>query len=368
MAFLDFLSPIFGSKPEIAQYTPVNLQADQLKALQGDIAAWPDIANLGNMFQQYMLNQYETAIPGFKDILKMGGQSVEDMFGQATDLYGKGGELFDQGQKLFDTAAPFLKGEIPQDVADQVQRSSAFQNLMSGGGGAMANANTARNYGLTSLGLINQGASLLGQGAGLFGQGGGLIGEGAGIAGNAGNAAQRWAALSGAQMPQGMLVTPEQQAQLDMQQNLIERNIKQQQFNVNAAPNPVAKGLSDLVANLTGAYLGSLGGGKMGGGGGGQTAPTAMGPAQYGTGDVSSPGYSTSISPGYSSPAFPGGTNDSYALTTGGATYSPYQSNIAPNPFSDYGSFGITSGVPQQPNPFDDYLNSMAFQQGAFGG
>ena len=38
------------------------------------------------------------------------------------------------------TAQEYLGGQIPQDVQDAVQRSSAFQNLLSGGGGGMAQA------------------------------------------------------------------------------------------------------------------------------------------------------------------------------------------------------------------------------------
>ena len=317
---MSFLSDVFGSKPQIADYTPVDLSAEQIKAIEGDIAAWPQIADLGNLFQQYMLGQYETAIPGFRDILKMGGQTTQDMLTQA-----------DQE----------LKGEIPADVQAQVERSSAYQNLLAGGGGGMASANTARNLGLTSLDLIGQGAQLAGQ---------------------AGNAAQRWAALSGAQMPEGMLVSPQQQADLDMQQNLIKRNIQQQKFNVAAAPDPPLQALNQWVEQVGGSVVASyLGGGKGGMGGGGANYKTTYDPASAGTGDVSA---APSTAPG-NAPAFAPVTASETGGATAGTAYNPYNLGF------QYG-VGYPSADPSQyyggSTAFTDYLTANAFQQGAFGG
>lgn len=293
VAFLPFLSSIFGSKPQVANYHPVDLGAEQIKALEANLAAWPQIQQLGNLFQQYMLGQYETAIPGFRDILKAGGATTQQMLGKAGE---------------------FLGGQIPEDVKNAVYRSSAFQSLGAGtAGSGMSKALTARDLGLTSLNLIDKGAALAGQ---------------------AGNAAQRWASLSGAQMPEGMLITPQQQSALDMQQELIRQATKQTKFNIAAAPDPVAKGLSDLVANLTGAYLSK-------GMGGGQTAPKAadwssttnwqgniaqgVGAGGYGGGQA------------YAAPAAPTGGYYPYAnYGYGDSTFNttPYQSNIATNPWA----------------------------------
>lgn len=315
---MSFLSDIFGSKPQIADYTPVDLQQEQLTALQGDIAAWPDIANLGNLFQQYMLNQYETAIPGFRDILKMGGQTTKDMLTQA-----------DQE----------LKGQIPQDVMEQVQRSSAYQSLLSGtAGSGMARGLTARDLGLTSLDLIGQGAQLAGQ---------------------AGNAAQRWAALSGAQMPEGMLVTPQQQAALDMQQNLIERNIQQQKFNVAAAPDPALQALNQWVEQVGGSIVASYAGGGMGGKG---NYATSYNPSSYGAGDISqgigatgSPMYGTNA-PAYAPVQFndPGQTNTGYL--SGGSSIPGYGYDFTGSPINTGSSDWINN------------LNTQGFYSGAFGG
>jgi hypothetical protein len=171
-----------------------------------------------------MLSQIETAIPGFRDILRMGGETTRQMM---------------------DVSSQELHGEIPKDVQEAVQRSSAYTSLMGGtAGSGMSSALTARDLGLTSLDLTQRGAQM---------------------AGAAGNAAQRWASLAQAGGPAGMMVTTAEQAQLDMQQNLIKQATQQTKYNVAAAPDPGWKHLSDIVYGLTAAYLG---GGKGGGGGG----------------------------------------------------------------------------------------------------
>jgi hypothetical protein len=234
MAMLSWLSPVFGSKPDVAPFDFLNLTEEQRKAIAANIANMPKIEELGNMFQQFYLDQMDTAFGGtgiFRSIMESGGRTTQ--------------EMLDQSEQM-------LRGEIPKDVKDQVMRSSAYQSLMGGySGGTMAGANAARNLGLTSLNMITQGATL---------------------AGAAGNAAQRWASLSGAAgtpgaggVTAGMLITPQQQAAFDMQQAMIKHNLKQQKENIKAARDPVIGGLSDLVETLTAAYLGSLGGGGGGG-------------------------------------------------------------------------------------------------------
>ena len=63
-----------------------------------------------------------------------------------------------------------LNGVIPQDVQDNVTRSSAYQALSGGfSGSGASNALTARDLGLTSLQLEQQGSTMLGQNAALTG-------------------------------------------------------------------------------------------------------------------------------------------------------------------------------------------------------
>jgi hypothetical protein len=213
---MGFLDAVFGAKPDVADLEKFNLTDEQLKAIMGNIANFGQISNLGNMFQDYVLGQYEKAIPGFKDILAQGGSNVKEMVGKAGE---------------------FLKGMVPKDVEDFVKRSSAYQNLTSGtAGSAMGGANTARNLGLTSLGMIDKGAELEGL---------------------AGNALQRWAGLSGAQSMSNMLLTPKEQSDFDLKQAILQRNVQQQKNNVAAAPNPGLQQLNQWVEQLGGTIIAS---------------------------------------------------------------------------------------------------------------
>lgn len=235
----SILDSIFGAKPQIADYQSLDFSQEQLDALMGDLAAFPQISALGADFQKSYLSELNTAIPGFSNILAEGGTLTKQME---------------------DVAGTELSGEIPPDVAAQVQRTSAFQNLISGAGGGMANANTARNYGLTSLDLINQGANLAGQ---------------------AGNAAQRWAGASGAggaaNIMASMLQTPQQRSQFDMQQNLIKQAVQQARNNVAAAPNPALQALNQWIEQVGGTIVSAYATGGLSKGGDFKTTggPTA---------------------------------------------------------------------------------------------
>jgi hypothetical protein len=233
---IPILSDVFGAKPAVAPYTPTIFSEEQLKSLTENLAAMPKISELGTQYYDYMSGAMERAIPGFADILKEGGTLTA---------------------KMESTAGQELAGQIPQDVVDQVQRSSAYQSLLSGTGGSpMASANLARNLGLTSLDLIGAGANLQGQ---------------------AGNAAQQWSGLAARNImnPAAFFISPQEQAAQTMQNNLYTQATQQLANNLAAAPSPVAKGVSDTIINLLGAYLGA---GKGGGAGG--TAPSYS-PSQY---------------------------------------------------------------------------------------
>jgi hypothetical protein len=117
-----------------------NIDPTQL-ATQGinfGLAQAPGI-NTANMQQlQYMLG---TAIPGYGNIVNQMATNTQQL----------------------------LAGQIPADVQSQIQRSAAFTSLMSGAGGGAGTAGTAgltaRDLGLTSLQLQQQG----------FGQGQNLL-------------------------------------------------------------------------------------------------------------------------------------------------------------------------------------------------
>jgi len=215
----DLLKMIFGTKPEIAGWQDINLGDEQMKSILANLKAFQsgNLQQLGNLYQDYMFNLYGRAGMDIKDLISKGSGTVGQMLG---------------------TAKEELAGAVPSDVQNFVRRATAQQNLGSGLlGSAMGAANWARNLGLTSLDMINRGANL---------------------ATTAGNAAQRWAGVASGTMlpPSSFLITPTQQYQATQSNQLIQRQIQQERFNVAAAPNPIAKGLSDLVAYLTASYIG----------------------------------------------------------------------------------------------------------------
>ena len=90
MSFYDsVLSPVFGSKPQVAEYKPIDYGKEQQAAIDANIAAFPDISKIGDLYQNYVLGQYEKAMPGFGNLLASGTQST---------------------QAMLDAAAPLLKG------------------------------------------------------------------------------------------------------------------------------------------------------------------------------------------------------------------------------------------------------------------
>ena len=112
---------VFGTKAQVADYTPTDLGAETQKALESNLANYPDIAAL-----------LDKILPGYGDMLKQGGKNTLSL----------------------------LKGEIPQDVQDSLRRSSAFKALKGGyAGSAMDLAGKAESYGETSLGLSQLGGN-----------------------------------------------------------------------------------------------------------------------------------------------------------------------------------------------------------------
>jgi hypothetical protein len=216
---------IHGRKPEFAPLHILDPMEMMKQLLSGEIQNWPFIESLGQHFQDYMVGQLENLIPNFSDILKEGGVETAAI------------------QK---EAKPLIAGEIPEDVQAQVARSAAFQSLMAGtAGGPMAGALTARDFGLSSLDLMQKGANLEAM---------------------AGNAAQRWAGLaSGTVMnPSSQLYSPEWFAQFRQQQETAKTASKQLRYNLEAMPDPAWADRAKMFANI----VGMVAGGGMGGGGG----------------------------------------------------------------------------------------------------
>lgn len=123
-----------GRKPRIPEFP--NLQEEQTNAIRGNISAFGDASALTsqtNQFNQDELNRMlRASIPGYDDMVTTGSRNIQSQ----------------------------LRGEIPQDVAMQINRKSAAQALSGGyGGSGMARNLEARDLGLTSYGLTQQGLS-----------------------------------------------------------------------------------------------------------------------------------------------------------------------------------------------------------------
>ena len=133
-----FLGQMFGERPTVPVWNAVTLGQSQTKAVGENQSALPGIENLASgvdTFNQNQLTQLlNSVMPGWSD---MANQSSKN-------------------------TASELKGEIPTDVSQALQSSDAAKALTGGFGGSGLSGNmTAKDLGLTSLNLMQQGQSSL---------------------------------------------------------------------------------------------------------------------------------------------------------------------------------------------------------------
>lgn len=133
---LDIIGSLIQHGPDVPPAPHVNLDVQQTKSIlanQRDLPAIENLASGVNAFNSEQLQKMlEGAIPMYSSLVSGVSGNIESM----------------------------LKGELPQDVKDQIQNSAAARALSGGySGSGMANALTARDLGLNSLSLINQGIS-----------------------------------------------------------------------------------------------------------------------------------------------------------------------------------------------------------------
>lgn len=132
----DLLTNLLAGKPNIPTWNTVDLGQQQTKAVtqnQNSLPALETLAGGVNTFNLSQLSQaLQTMIPGYDALTKGASANIESE----------------------------LAGKIPQDVSDALQNSDAAKALTGGfGGSAMAGDLTARDLGLTSLQLTQQGTS-----------------------------------------------------------------------------------------------------------------------------------------------------------------------------------------------------------------
>lgn len=127
---------LFDQTPQVPTAPNVNLQADQIASITGNQKALPGIDSLAastNTFNADQLHQLlSKTIPGYDAINAKASANIQSE----------------------------LAGNLPSDVQNQIEQGANAQATAGGYGGAgMGRALTARDLGLTSLNLTNQGLS-----------------------------------------------------------------------------------------------------------------------------------------------------------------------------------------------------------------
>jgi hypothetical protein len=124
-----------GKKMKVPELKPVDFEGEQKKAIGQNIAALQPATELAQKTtsaeQSILEQQLRRAIPGYDQLIAQAGQNI----------------------------GASLRGEVSQDVQSQLQRSAAGRALGGGfgGGSGMGRALSARDLGLTSMQIQNQG-------------------------------------------------------------------------------------------------------------------------------------------------------------------------------------------------------------------
>jgi len=124
-----------GSKPKVPAFKPIDFAAEQKQAIQqniGSLESATELATKTTAAEQSQLEaQLRRAIPGYDQLISQAGKNI----------------------------GANLRGEVSQDVQSQLQRSSAGRALSGGyGAGSGVGRNlSARDFGLTSMQIQNQG-------------------------------------------------------------------------------------------------------------------------------------------------------------------------------------------------------------------
>jgi hypothetical protein len=214
-----------GKKVKVPQFQRVNTEKEQEAAIKQNIASLQsgtELATKTTAAEQTLLeSQLRRAIPGYDQLIQQAGKNI----GSA------------------------LRGEVSQDVASQLQRSSAGRALSGGyGAGSGVGRNlAARDFGLTSMQIQNQG---LAQAQNFIQQ-------------------QRTMGMAQPFSVSSMFITPTQRINLSLQENQFQYNRDMAAAQVAAQPDPMMAAIGGSLSNIGGMAFGSGMGGMMGGGGGG---------------------------------------------------------------------------------------------------
>jgi len=123
---------------KIANTPGVDINQVQKDAIEADIADLDRASRLASGISKSIQDQQ-------RDLTEAGFPEFQNIFGKAQEQ-----------------VASFLRGELPQDVEDQIINRSAARGITSGTVGSQFNRNlTARDLGLTSLNLVQAGLGAL---------------------------------------------------------------------------------------------------------------------------------------------------------------------------------------------------------------
>lgn len=196
-----YFSSVFGSKPKVPEWKPLNIDKEQKDTVTGNLEALGEAETLGSRVNTF--NQ----------------QELERLYGMALPSYDKIKESV--SKSLGDLSA----GKIPDDVASEVLRRAAGRSYAGGFGGTGLSRNLqARDLGLTSLDLMDRGLG----------------------------ATQRW--LSTATAPRfdvtSMFLTPSQRIPIAAEERNLQWQYEYLKNQIKAMPDPQARGAHDAVVTL----------------------------------------------------------------------------------------------------------------------
>ena len=263
-----------GKKVKVPTFQRVNTEKEQEAAIKQNIASLQsgsELATKTTAAEQTLLeSQLRRSIPGYDQLISQASSNI----GSA------------------------LKGEISQDVQSQIQRSSAGRALSGGfGAGSGVGRNlSARDFGLTSMQIQNQG---LAQAQSFIQQ-------------------QRTTGMAQPFSVSSMFITPSQRINLALQENQFQYQRDMSAAQVAAQPDPMMAAIGGSLSNIGGMALGSGMGSMMGGGGGG------------GQGGGGGGGFTINMGGG------------GYGVGSGGGGYYPQGGSSGYNPYGQnpYGGYG----------------------------
>ena len=214
-----------GKKVQIPGFKKVDVTGEQGAAISGNLANFDKASELASKTtasdQASLIAQLEKSIPGYQNMIsKLSGNIMSD-----------------------------LSGNVNPDVEAALQRSSAGKALGSGvgGGSGAGRALSARDFGITSMQIQNQG----------FGKALNFIQN------------QKNTATITPFSAANMFVTPSQRINLAMAENKFQFSRDMAAAEVAAQPDPMMAAIGGAFTNIGGGLLGGGMGSMMGGGGGG---------------------------------------------------------------------------------------------------